>query len=169
MKKLFLSLTVVLFTIVSANAQKDHGAIKKGQFQVEINTGANSVGATGFSLSTSNGNTAWSVGAEGSYFVLDNLGIKVGLGYTSLGSDQNVFNYKVGAKYYIANQFPVGVDFTGASAKNNSVNWVGIQGGYALFLTDNLSIEPTIRFNTSTDTAKASNFFQGLIGFAYHF
>ena len=42
---------------------------------------------------------------------LDDLAIKAGLGYSDLGLDgvDGTFNWKFGGKYYIGEQFPVGV------------------------------------------------------------
>ena len=172
MKKLFLLTVTTLLSVIGIQAQndQDHGHIFKGQWQVEINTGANTTGATGFALVSSSTNTAWALGAEGSYFVADDLGIKLGLGYSdNNGISGGTFNYKIGAKYYITHNIPLGIDFTGATNDNFNASWIGVQGGYAIFVTDQLSIEPTLRYNITTDDQKADSLFQALIGFAYHF
>jgi len=169
MKKLFLAAFAV-FAFASVNAQdSDSSALSEGSFVVEINTGSWTTGSTAFSLTSVDGYTAYSVGAEGGYFVSDNLAIKVGLGYSGADEVDGTFAYKVGAKYYVGGEFPVGLDFTGASVDGNNANWVGLQGGYAWFVADNVSIEPTLRYNMTLDEEKAQSAFQGLIGFAFHF
>lgn len=169
MKKLFLAAFAVL-AFAGVNAQdSDSSALSEGSFVVEINTGSWTTGSTAFSLTSADGYTAYSVGAEGGYFVSDNLAIKVGLGYSGADEVDGTFAYKVGAKYYVGGEFPVGLDFTGASVDGNNANWVGLQGGYAWFVADNVSIEPTLRYNVTLDEEKAQSAFQGLIGFAFHF
>ena len=175
MKKLLLSaLAVCAFTF--SNAQEDEkstsSALTQGSIVIEANTGSWTTGNTAFSLSSVDGNTAYNVGVEGGYFVMDNLAIKAGLGYGDASSEDDVdgtFTYKLGAKYYLAGQFPVGVDYTGASQDGESISYVGLQGGYAWFVADNISVEPTVRYNMTLDDEKAESGFQGLIGFALHF
>lgn len=170
MKKLLLTAFAV-FAFVTVNAQdEDKGnALSEGSWLIEINTGSWTTGSTAFSLTSIDGNTAWAAGGEAGYFVIDNLAIKAGLGYGDSDLADGTFVYKLGAKYYINGEFPVGVDFTGASTDGNNANWVGVQGGYAWFVADNVSIEPTVRYNITLDENKADSAFQGLIGFVFHF
>lgn len=170
MKKLLLFAAVAAFGLSNVNAQDNHGAIEKGRWLIEINTGSYAVGSTAFSLSSVDDVTQWSLGAEGGYFVMDNLAIKAGLGYQDYGDgDSTAFNYKIGAKYYIANQFPVGVDFTGVSSDaSEDPSYVGVEGGYAWFISPKVSIEPKIRYNVSMNSDYYDDVFQALIGFAIH-
>lgn len=171
MKKLFLAAVIAAFGF-TANAQgSDDGgnALSEGSWVIEANTGSWTTGSTAFSLTSVDGYTAYSVGAEAGYFVMDNLAVKVGLGYSGADEVDGTFVYKAGAKYYINGQIPVGLDFTGASSDGNNANWVGAQAGYAWFVADNVSIEPTLRYNMTLDEEKAESAFQGLIGFAFHF
>lgn len=160
-----------VFGLSNVNAQDDAAgtALAEGNWVIEVNTGSWAPGNTAFSLTSVDGNTAYSIGAEAGYFIMDDLAIKAGLGYSDDDFSEGSFVYKLGAKYYIDSQFPVGVDFTGVSNDGNNANWVGIQGGYAWFVAPNVSIEPTIRYNMTLDEEKAESAFQGLIGFAFHF
>ena len=170
MKKFFAIAAMAVLGLTGVNAQDDAStALSKGSFVVEVNTGSWTTGNTAFSLTSIDGETAWSAGAEAGYFVSDNLAIKAGLGYADAESIDGTFVYKVGAKYYVGGEFPVGLDFTGVSVDGNNANWVGVQGGYAWFVADNVSIEPTLRYNVTLDENKADSAFQGLIGFAFHF
>ncbi|MEM9933203.1 MAG: hypothetical protein AAF824_06315, partial [Bacteroidota bacterium] len=101
------------------------GFVNSGQF-----TSSNPP-TTGFGLITSDGFTAYSLGGEAAYFVLDNFGIKAGLGYSDFDGF-NFFTYKVGAKYYLGGRMPFQVDITGISSDSffDDPLWLGIQGGY---------------------------------------
>jgi hypothetical protein len=186
MKKLILLAVTVVFGL-NANAQDGDGAsansgqTAKGKWLIEANTGFSTGGEvgfvqhtanTGFGLTSVDGETMWAVGAEGGYFVMDDLAVKAGLGYTDFDGDTNVFSYKVGAKYYIAGMAPVQVDLNGASFKDNTENplWLGLQGGYAIFLGQNVSIEPGLRYSLSlNEDFYDKGIFEARVGFALHF
>ncbi|MDY0987592.1 hypothetical protein SOM12_09225 [Flavobacterium sp. CFBP9031] len=167
MKKIVLA-AIAVMTFGWANAQEQTA---KGKWLIETNTsfGATNVGNTGFSLSSVDGETTWGLGAEGGYFVADNLAVKVGLGYNDFGHSDNAFSYKVGAKYYLLNKFPLEASYTGASIKGYDENpsFVGLQGGYAWFLGKNVSVEPGLRYNIGLNDYK--DVFQFNVGFALHF
>lgn len=167
MKKIILFLALAMLAFHSYAQDESGGATSKGSWLIEVNTNSSTTGNTGFSLASVDGNTAWSAGAEAGYAVIDDLFVKVGLGYADFGGDiESSFLYKIGAKYYVSEQIPVGVDFTGASSDGNNANWVGLQAGYAWFISDNIAIEPTLRYNLTLDELKADSIFQGLIGFS---
>lgn len=166
MKKIVLAAIAVL-TFGWANAQEQTA---EGKWLIETNTsfGAAQVGNTGFSLWSTDGTTTWNVGAEGGYFVANNLAVKVGLGYGDNGSDSS-FSYKVGGKYYIANKFPVEVSYTGQTIKDQeTASFVGLQGGYAWFIGKNVSVEPGLRYNVCLNDYY-KDVFQVNVGFALHF
>jgi hypothetical protein len=163
MKKIILTLTTIV-TSVFCNAQdsktmSDGSQTAEGKWLIEANTNFGTpVGSnTNFSYATENGNSIYNIGAEAGYFVIDDLAVKLGLGYGGMKNDvvdTNVFSYKIGAKYYIASQFPVQLDYS----------------GYAWFLGENVSIEPGIRYNVSLNQNYASSdTFQLNLGFALHF
>ena len=67
---------------------------------------------------------------------------------------------------------PVQADLTGdtkAATGGENALWVGLQAGYAWYVADNVSIEPAVRYNITTDDKKAESAFQGVIGFNLHF
>ncbi|WP_163398985.1 outer membrane beta-barrel protein [Flavobacterium fluviatile] len=168
MKKIILS-AIAVMAFGFANAQEQTA---KGKWLIEANTAFGAgTGNTAFSLTSVDGETAWNVGAEGGYFVADNLAIKLGLGYGDDGFDSSIFSYKIGAKYYVINKIPVELSYTGVSIKDADDNpsFVGLQGGYAIFLGPNVSIEPGIRYNVTTDDEIAESFLQFNVGFALHF
>ena len=151
MKQLLLIAALVVFSF-TVHAQDDDGgsATGEGAWLIEINTGfgESSTANTGFALRSVDGNTFWGIGGEAGYFVIDDLAVKAGLGYSDAGIDgiDGTFNWKVGGKYYIVSQFPVQLDLNGASGNDVSPLWFGIQAGYAWFVADNVSIEPGLRY-----------------------
>ena len=172
MKKLLLMAAIAVFGFTAAAQDSDESkgsALSQGSWVIEANTGSWATGNTSFSLISADGSTLWSVGADAGYFISDNFAIKAGLGYSDADEIDGTFVYKVGAKYYVGGEFPLGVDFTGISSDGESANWVGAQAGYAWFVADNISIEPTLRYNLTLDEDKAESAFQTLIGFAFHF
>ncbi len=113
---------------------------------------------------------------------MDNLAVKVGLGYGGTspkeGKGISAFAYKIGAKYYVINTIPVEVYYNGTSvtdAPSGSENpsFLGFGAGYAVFLSDNISLEPGLRYNYSllkkVDGAPSNNELQFNVGFALHF
>lgn len=180
MKKIILTVAAI-FAFGVANAQdasttKNGGQTAKGKWLIEANTGFGGAHAaeTGFGLNSVDGDTSWSIGAEGGYFVANDLAIKAGLGYNDFGGDgegSSSFSYKVGVKYYIISQIPVQIDYSGASVKDFDENpsYLGLQAGYAIFLGQNVSIEPGLKFNKSLNDDFYDDIFQVRIGFALHF
>ena len=176
MKKLILS-AIAIMTIGLANAQEQ---TKKGKFLIEANTGFGAlVGATQIGFRSDEYGSSYSVGAEGGYFVMDNLAIKAGLGFLGNnpkgGTSSTAVGYKIGAKYYVINTIPVEISYNGISYTPNSGNkmpsFLGLQAGYAIFLGKNVSVEPGVRYNyslLSKDNGGVSDF-QFNVGFALHF
>ena len=175
MKRTLLTALAVLGLIFTTYAQDGGGQTDEGNWLIEANTGFGSDVAhgasTGFGLSSTDGTTVWSMGFEGGYFVIDDLALKAGLGYTDLDGF-TLFSYKFGAKYYINRQIPVQIDLTGASIQDAAENplWIGLQGGYAVFLNDYVSIEPGLRYNISmNDQFSEDGVLELRVGFAIYF
>ncbi|MGJ1194501.1 hypothetical protein [Sphingobacterium siyangense] len=80
------------------------------------------------------------------------------------------FIYKAGLKYYIINQFPVQVDLGGINSGGENAFIFGGQLGYALFLKENIAIEPAVHYDHGfNDNADGINAFSARIGFSLHF
>lgn len=177
MKKVLFTLTAIIAFTFTSSAQ-DGTQTDQGSWLIEANTGFGGGGTgfahtanTGFGLTSFSGTTIWSIGAEGGYFLADDLALKVGLGYSDYDGT-TIFSYKLGAKYYAISTVPIQVDVTGASYKDISENplWLGIQGGYAIFVSDFVSIEPGLRYNLSLNQDFTDEgIFEFRIGFALHF
>ncbi|WP_242093705.1 hypothetical protein [Aestuariivivens sediminicola] len=181
MKNLVLFIALLLFTFHHVNGQEDDSSTSttQGKWLIEANTGFGGgimglVGHsanTGFGLSSVDGETIWSIGAEAGYFIVDDLAIKFGLGYSDLAGE-SMTSYKLGVKYYLTGVIPFQVDITGASWEGSDENplWLGLQGGYAWFITEHVSIEPGLRYNVSlNEDFSDEGIFEFRIGFALYF
>lgn len=171
---------VALFALTFANAQDKKGTgsqTSEGKWLIEANTGNALLGTTGFYFASSDGESAFNLGLDGGYFIMDNLALKAGLGYGSDSvSSTSSISYRLGAKYYVDGKFPLTLDLTGASGdavenfNGETPMWLGIGGGYAWFVSDNISIEPGLRYNHSLNEDYADKgVLQFNIGFALHF
>lgn len=171
MKKIILSSFALLaFTMMQGQA-KD-GQLTKGKWLIEANTGfGRNVGNTSLYFSSANGVTAFNVGAEGGYFIKNNLALKLGLGYGEIDGIGDPIAYKIGAKYYVKSVIPIELSYNGVGFGEADANptYVGIQGGYALFLGKNISIEPGLRYNMATHRQYYDSSLQFTIGFVLHF
>ncbi|WP_222984820.1 hypothetical protein [Flagellimonas meishanensis] len=174
-KSLFTFFAAIGF--VAAVSAQDGAQTAKGSWLIEANTGFGGEGITahsantGFSLISTDNSTIWGIGAEGGYFVADDLALKAGLGYSDFDG-LTVFSYKVGAKYYVISAIPFQIDITGASIQDIPENplWLGLQGGYAFFLSDHISVEPGLRYNLSlNEDFTDEGIFEFRIGFALYF
>lgn len=151
MKKVFFIAVFTVFAFTTSFAQGDDEGgdpTSQGAWVLEINTGfgERSGSNTAFGLWTVDGNTMWAAGAEAGYFVIDDLALKAGLGYSDADNSDGMFNWKFGGKYYIVGQFPIGIDVNGSSGDDFSPMFLGFQAAYAWFIADNVSIEPGIRY-----------------------
>jgi hypothetical protein len=167
MKKLFLT-AIAVVALTTVNAQTDQGS-----FLIETNIANQMVGTTSFSFNSVDGESSYGIGVDGGYFIVDDLAIKIGLGFAGESeTDSSIFSYRIGAKYYLLGNIPLTVDYTGASIKDFDENpsWIGLGAGYAIFLGSNVSIEPGLRYNlTANKDFTDENIFQFNIGFALHF
>jgi hypothetical protein len=118
MKKLLFTAALVLFLTNTTTAQTSEGTILIG-----TNIGNAMVGGTNIGFTSVDGESTLSIGADAGYFIMDDLALKVGLGYSSNSlADSNTFAYRLGAKYYLMGKLPLTLDFTGASVKDAEEN-----------------------------------------------
>lgn len=170
----------ILFTLAffglayTVKAQETHPALQKGKWLVETNLSPFGLNrTTGFSFASNDGSNEWSIGGETGYFAADKLAIKLGLGVNGAGGDGEtvtLLNYKIGAKYYVANVLPIQVDFGGLNSEGENFTLLGMQLGYAWFVKDNIAIEPAVRYDHGlNDNASNAKTVSARIGFSLHF
>ncbi len=170
MKKI-ITLVIAFAVFGIANAQMEKGHIF---FEGNTGFGAASPSSTGLSFSTqkvgSTTVTKYNIGVEAGYFVIDNLAVKLGVGY---GDDatNSTLGFKVGAKYYLKDKFPIQLDLNGSYNKVLYANpmYVGLQVGYAFFIGDHVSVEPGVRYDYSVnDQYTTDGVIQLNLGFVIH-
>lgn len=178
MKIFFTSISIVISSLISVHAQnKDHTL--KGKWLIEANTNfgsSSSVNTTSIQYTSFSNNkgSVLNLGAEAGYFVMDDLALKIGLGYGFVDTGKEsksieTFSYKIGAKYYIKGIIPVQIDYSAVSIEQSEdPSYFGVQGGYAFFIGSTTSIEPGLRYNFSLNDNLYSDAFQFNIGFVIH-
>ncbi len=171
MKK-FLLVSAILLAFVVTNAQTE-----KGKFVVG-GTSAFSFSSTNFDGADNNYNT-FNIGLNGGYFIMDNVQIGAAFGYQSekfeeeefdIDIDTNSTIFAIGARYYYQNFFG-GLAFQSQKYKDeDALNAFNIEAGYAIFVNDFISINPSVVYSLGTgDMNKNNNTFKGQIGFAIYF
>ena len=117
---------------------------------IELGTSpfGNDVVYSGLNFASSDGTTLLSIGADGGYFIGDNSAIKIGFGFLNY-EDDSFISYMAGFKHYLNGKIPIQVDLIGSSGYDSEPLYAGLQGGYALFLGEKVSFEPTLRYNAS--------------------
>ncbi len=172
-KLLIIVLFCLFISIVNQlNAQETNNQTSKNTYLIEVNTGFSEIGVTGIYAFVVDDVIYYRLGADVGYFIMDDLAVRLGLYYRGGGNSRGVFAYRVGGKYYINSTIPVGLDITGLSIEDfdNNPTWLGIQAGYAFFLSDKIAIEPGARWNHSlNEDWDDSGFFELNIGFTLFF
>jgi hypothetical protein len=73
-------------------------------------------------------------------------------------------------KYYIINQLPIQVDLREINSGGENAFIFSEQWGYALFVKENIAIEPTVRYDHGLNhNADGIHAFSAWIGFSLHF
>lgn len=177
MKKILIIIMlfgIPFFACAQEDQTNDRLQTAIGSFAIDANTTFTSLGGifggngTSFTLSSSDGMVIWNIGAEVGYFVTDNFALKFGLGYGDFDGS-SYFSYKLGLKYYIAGRAPIQIDYSGQTGEDwfgdEKPSYLGLQAGYAIFLGDMVSLEPSLRYNLSLNNDYYEDIFQIQIGF----
>ena len=77
----------------------------------------------------------------------------------------NDWTYGAGVKYYVGSVVPLQVDWKGStgSTVQPSASFVSTQIGYAWFPFRNISVEPTLRYEMSTNRSDYPNALKGMV------
>lgn len=140
-KKFFLTF-VILFTVITANAQFESG---KAYINTSLsNLNVNFKGKDKLNIG---------VGAQAGYFIEDDWLISARVGYNHIGGQNAPDNISVGAgiRYYIEqNGLFLGLNCNLIHADHNYNDVMpGIELGYAFFLSRTVTIEPSIYYDQS--------------------
>ncbi len=144
MKKLLLVAVVSLCALVSANAQINPGTILLGAGSNFGFTSVNQDSNTGDDYST------FDLHGKVGYFFIENLTAGLDLDYGKI-DDYSEFGFGVFGRYYVNNAIIVGAslgthkwDFGDTDASSTVL---GLEGGYAAFITNAIAIEPTLNID----------------------
>ena len=142
MRKKLIAMAVALLTTVAANAQFEAGKVYVGGSLTGLNM--KYTGADKFTLG---------VQAQAGYMVSDDLMLLGQTSYERSGNDAvpTKFMVGVGGRYYIEqNGIYLGVNckYVHAGKKFNDV-MPGVEVGYAFFLNDAVTVEPSIYYDQS--------------------
>ncbi len=162
MRKLTL-LFCLLIATAAAQAQ-----FEKGKWVVNP-----SLTGLDFSHDTESGKTSLGLEAQGGAFVVDNVALLLHMGasWNAYGSDTDLYTLGVGVRYYFDQ---VGV-FVGTNVNvdrwdfgrsdNDTKLSLGLEAGYAFFLSRTVTIEPGAYLNMNDDRSK----FGLKVGFGFYF
>ncbi|MDO4165560.1 MAG: outer membrane beta-barrel protein [Bacteroides sp.] len=161
MKKLVL-FVCLLVASVAAQAQ-----FEKGKWIVNP-----SVTGLGLSHDTGTDRTSFGLNVNGGAFVLDNIALMVhgSVQWNDKGTTTDIYSMGVGARYYFDT---VGI-YMGANANVDRYDWgeitdskfsLGLEVGYAFFLSRTVTIEPAVYWNINGDRSK----FGLNVGFGFYF
>lgn len=153
-------LTVLIALVVStASAQINKGAVLVGV--------SSSLGYSSYSFKSSFGSTPPSssllnLNLRGGYFAISNLaiGLNVNVISSSQGSSSSTITaFGIFSRYYMGGKFFIGAGYNSASSSvtsgtfNSSTSYTTIpfEVGFAAFINDNIAIEPSITYTTTTN------------------
>lgn len=149
MKKSII-LSLFLFSTISLFSQRETYTedlfTRKGRVLVE--TGYNLIGGigaggTGFTSYSQNDETITSIGAEGGYFITEDLALKIAISAIT-ANDNTLSSTAIGLKYYIIGKIPVDLTYGRLSNGDDSAGLGNFSVGYAVGLADNITLEPSI-------------------------
>ena len=178
MKKLIFTFVAVAAMVTSAFAQTEAGKIYVG---ASSDLGFTSAKVDG----DNNSSNIFGLDVNGGYFIIDDLSVNAELGFSYSSYDKNssnTFSIGVGGRYYLPMKVFFGAMFdfssTGQSYDGKSVGdrrssmGVTLGAGYAIFVNDNVAIEPMLGYRLGFgDKAKdlVYNAFGIIVGFGIHF
>jgi hypothetical protein len=156
MRKLFLAAAfIAAFGI--AQAQTDQGGF--------LATGWSSLG---FQSEDYGGGSVSSFGlsAKAGYFFMDNLAGGLAIDYFSYDGESAS---AIGAflRYYVGGKFFVGAGYTALSDDRGGI--LPIEAGYPIFITDNIAVEPTLRYDMGMGNSEDYSAFGLGVGFTLYF
>ncbi|HYC83929.1 MAG TPA: hypothetical protein VEB86_01850 [Chryseosolibacter sp.] len=144
MKKNVLTLLAVLVTFLAANAQVPQGTVLVGAASNLQFSSVSPDGGDNYSDLT--------LDAKVGYFFVENLAGGLRLRFDKL-DDFSTSYVGVFGRYYINGNIITGLSLSsfsmdpGGSFEKSSAMVIGLEGGYAAFLTDNIAIEPTLNLD----------------------
>lgn len=162
MKKFLLTAVVALCVAFGSQAQINQGTILVG-------AGSN-FGFTNVSPDGGDSYSEFDLHGKAGYFFLENFGAGVKLDFDKV-DEFSTFAFSVFGRYYLNNVIILGASLGTYKVDNDSFDAsstvLGLEGGYAAFITDNIAIEPTLNIDLYSGDIDATRF--GLnVGFSLY-
>jgi hypothetical protein len=127
----------LLFLSIQASAQIDKNTMMAGG-SVMFNKYTPKGGGASF--------TAFMVNPNFGYFVADNFVVGAGVGFNAYGSGNNIVYFSPYLRYFVKKFYlQTKFDYGRSNSQNNSN--LSFDLGYALFLNDNVALEPAFYFS----------------------
>ena len=143
-------MTLAILGVATANAQ-----FTKGTKRIAAQTSA-------FDLNFGSHVTNFNIGAKGSYFIINNLAVKAGIGFDyrkEKKSDTNTFNFEVGADYYFYKIFYGGFGFSFDKPKSIDLqSAIKLEAGASYYIAQNVYVNPAIYYKSGLGDNKVSRF-----------
>lgn len=165
MKKLLFVSAILLAFCISANAQTDQGTFALGA--------SSQLGFSSTSVDGADDNmNSFNIRFSGGYFFVDNLMFGLSFGYNKMkwgdmiDTDETTFGFF--GRYYFENFFGGAGYYSSKEDDNDAMNMFGFEAGYAIFINDFISIEPSLMYLIGTGDADGMNTFGGSIGIAIY-
>lgn len=162
------TLTTLMFVILFAGVSV--AQIEKGTVLV----GASSnLGYSSASNENSDDNVnLFILDLKAGYFLIDNLAAGLSFGYTKYSGDNldgSSTAFGLFGRYYVNGKFFLGLGYNSTKVEDaEAVKSVPLEAGYAAFITDNIAIEPSLRYAIGVGDNESNSF--GLnVGFALYF
>ena len=171
MKKIVLILAVI-GSLGVANAQTEQGGWVIGA--------SSNLGYSSTNFAGSDNATNFNVDGRAGYFIIDNLSLGLLLEFSrSSQGDISLTTTQIGpwARCYPGGRFFLGASFSASSTtadsgsgevKANGGNLM-FEGGYPVFLGDNVAVEPALNYSIGTGDFDESSTFGAAVGFTLYF
>lgn len=157
MKKVILMAVIAILCMNTASAQFEKGSKTLSANVTGLNLGFTSI------KDADDTHIDFNIMAKGSYFIIDNLAITVGLGlaYQEIGDyNDHVFQFEVGGRYYLYQGLYGALAYEGGKMRFSDLASFGkIEVGYDFYISENVFFEPAIYFekgfgNTAKDITR---------------
>ncbi|WP_109832500.1 outer membrane beta-barrel protein [Reichenbachiella versicolor] len=170
----FLVVALAIITFTNVQAQTEQGSILVG---ASTNLGFNSTKHKDADDATNN----FVLDAQAGYFVIDDLAVGLGLGFDNESTGDfkdNTFDFGLFGRYYINSAIIVGANYSylkntvddGSDEVESKGSAFGLEAGYAVFLGENVAVEPTISYDMGlSDALEDINSFGINVGFSLYF
>ena len=168
MKKIFFTVISIYVFATTASAQIPQGTIFAGV------TSNLSYSSTSFDVTDDNQNI-FNIDLNGGYFVGDNILLGATFGYSSFSFgdidefDDSATNYGIFGRYYVNGQIFLGLGYQAVKPEDiDAIGSIPFEAGYAAFITDDITIEPSISYAIGVGDNESDTFVFN-IGFGIYF